>query len=800
MILNMKKRTRRKVVDIEEMLVSSERKIDILTNLLKEASAEFQRSLEQITVSETNFRAIFENAPEAIIVLDKNTRRILDCNPFTIDWLGYSREELFSLHYDDILEPGASDIDNNVQKIMQNGLIRVLDRRFVMKDGTVADAEVTGTTIQFRGKNCLVVLARDVTERKSARDALLQSEQRFRDIATHLPDWIWEVNHDWIYTYSSVGAKNILGYSADELIGKPIWERMPRADKEALLKVLAVARLRPSAFKLYESRRRHRDNHIVHLESSGVPLFDDSGNLTGYRGIHRDVTQRKQLEEFSRYKELFESVSDPVFILDFNGKFLEVNDVAVEHLGYPRESILTMRVKSLVADGQRDKLFLSGEKVRIGETVQFELEMLRRSGELIPFEFHARPIVYKGQPAVLSVGRDLSMRKKLEQALVMTERLSAVGEMASGVAHNFNNLLQMILGAADAAAAKLASGKMRDAAEAVAKIQEASQRAAEVVRRIKDFTHFRENGSASRETSIDLGELLKEAVQLTQPLWKDLPDSRKYDVRLVQTDKCFAMGKPSEIYEVIVNLIRNALEAMPQGGTLNISVEPVEDTIYLKMSDTGHGISDENLQRLFEPFFTTKGLKSSGLGLSSSYGIIKRYQGEIRVESQVGSGTTFTVILPRAEAAPVEEVTEAACSEKKTIRFLMVDDEVNILKAMEMFFEDSEVELITCRTAQEGLVAFKQGHFDVILCDLGMDDVNGWEFGKQIKNYTKEKGLPKTPFLLYTGWDKRFDPDRLDESGVDRVVIKPVPGNKLIGILHEVISAASLAQPTADNL
>lgn len=484
------KRSRREVADTEEMLVTSERKIDILTYLLKEASAEFERSLAKVTVSEANFRAIFENAPEAIFVLDEITREILDCNPFLIDWLGYSRDEFLSMRYDDILEADTADIEDNVQKILLNKTMRALDRCLVKKDGTLVDAEVTGTTMEYRGKGCLVILARDVTERKRAQDALLQSEQRFRDIATHLPDWIWEVDRDWTYTYSSVGAEKILGYSAREVIGKPIWQRMPRADKIALLKVLSTPEQRPIAFKLFESRRRHRDNHIVHLESSGVPLFDDSGNLTGYRGIHRDVTERKQLEEFSRYKELFESVSDPVFILDFKGRFLEVNDIAVKHLGYPREAILTMRVESPAWDRQREKL-LSGQKMKTGEIIQFELEMANRQGDLIPFEFHAKPIVYKGQPAVLSVGRDLSMRRKLEQALVMTERLSAVGEMASGVAHNFNNLLQMILGAADAAAVQLASGKTGDAAQAIAKIQEASQLAAEVVRRIKDFTHSR---------------------------------------------------------------------------------------------------------------------------------------------------------------------------------------------------------------------------------------------------------------------------------------------------------------------
>jgi PAS domain S-box-containing protein len=666
------KRSRGKVADIEEMLVTSERKIDILTYLLKEASAEFDRSLEKVTISEANFRAIFENAPEAIVVVDEITRRILDCNPFLIDWLGYTRDELLSMRYDEILKLDAGGTGYNVQRILRYRMMRAQDRCLVKKDGTVVDAEVTGTTMEYRGKSCLVMLARDVTE-------------------------------------------------------------------------------------------------------------------------------RRQLEEFSRYKELFESVSDPVFILDFNGRFLEVNDIAVKHLGYPREIILTMRVASVTWDSQREKLLLSRQKMKPGEIIQFELEMTNRQGDLIPFEFHARPIIYKGQPAVLSVGRDLSMRRELEQALVMTERLSAVGEMASGVAHNFNNLLQMILGAADAAAAQLASGKTKEAALAIAKIQESSQLAAGVVRRIKDFTLSRENDSGKIQTSIDLGELLREAVQLTEPLWKDLPDSRAYIINLLHADRCFALGKPSEIYEVIVNLIRNGLEAMPQGGSLTISVEAVGSKIYLNLSDTGHGIPHENLQRIFEPFFTTKGSKASGLGLSSSYGIIKRHQGEIRVESQVGRGTTFTVILPRAEKPPVKEITAAERSESNKISFLLVDDEVNILKAMEMFFEDSEVALVTCRTAREGLEAFEHCHFDVILCDLGMDDMNGWEFGKLIKTYCRNNGLTRPPFLLYTGWDRQFDSAKLEESGVDRVVIKPVPCNKLLHILQEVTSAGRLAKSATSD-
>ena len=789
----------KRIVDMEDMLAVSERKVDIVTNLLKEASAEFERSLDKITVSEANFRAIFESAPEAIIILDIATRRILDCNPFTLEWLGYAREELLARRYDDLVEPGAADIDANIQRILHQGMVKIQDRRFLKKDGTVVDAEVTGTTIEHQGEARLLILVRDVTEREKAQDALRKSEQRFRDIATYLPDWIWEVNEDWVYTYSSRGAEKILGYRPHEIIGQPIWDRMPREDREALQCVLDKARQRPFAFKLYESRRLHRDGSVIHLESSGVPLFDEAGRLAGYRGIHRDVTERKRLEEYSRYKELFEGVSDPVFILGSRGEFLEVNDVVVDRFGYSREELLGMRVKDLVRPDQREILLETGRRGQMGESIQFELEMLSRTGEAIPFEFHARPVTYKGGMAILSVGRDLSMRKKLEQTLVMSERLTAVGEMASGVAHNFNNLLQMVLSAADAAAAKLPSGKMRETLEAIHRIQDASQRAAEVVRRIKDFTQFRDDDAEDTNTGFDLGDLAQEALELTKPLWKDLPDSRRYDVTLTRAEKCFARGKPSEIYEVIVNLIKNGLEAMPRGGTLKVSTEAEDDRIFLMVSDTGYGIPEEDLQRVFEPFFTSKGLKSSGLGLSSSYGIVKRHQGEIHVESEVGRGATFTVTLPRAQEPAAEEAAATALSAKKKIKFLMVDDEINILKAMEMFFEDTDVDIVTCRTAMDGFNAFRNGRFDVVLCDLGMDDMNGWDLGRQIKEYCRDKGIPKTPFLLYTGWDKRFDPAMLEEGGVDRVVVKPVPCGRLLQVLQEVVNGEDNPEGPSDS-
>jgi PAS domain S-box-containing protein len=654
--------------ELEKLLKQAEQKSDILTNLLKEASADFNQTLERVTTSEENFRAIFENAPEAIYIIDVQTHRILDCNPFTAKWLGYPREQILTAKVEDILEPGASGIPENIRKALDAGKVHIQERRFQKRGGSLADAEITGTLIEYQGKTCFLALVRDVTE-------------------------------------------------------------------------------------------------------------------------------RKQIEELTRYKELFENVTDPVFINDNRGRFLEVNDMACSSLGFAREEMLQMALRDLTPPGQLGLLVEAAERLQRQKNVQFELDIQTRMGIPIPYEIHSRRIHYKGSPCVLSVARNLSIRKKMEETLVKTERLLAVGEMASGVAHNFNNMLQMIMGSGEAALAKLDGGKIRECREAIESILNACRRGSGIVRRIKDFTLSKTHGMDEAQI-FDLEELMSEALELTKPLWKTLSEPSKYRVNVIKCTGCYVKGKPTEIYEVLVNLIKNALEAMPDGGILTVTTYIKTDRVYLEVADTGNGIARENFQRIFEPFFTTKGSRSTGLGLSSSYGFIKRHLGDIRVESTLGEGTTFTLILPKSTRVRQEETEAAPLTQLTKIKFLLIDDEVNILRSMEMFFEDSEIEILTAKTAREGLQTIHDNILDVVLCDLGMDDMNGLEVGKAIKTHCRKAGIPKIPFILYTGLDKKLESRILKESGVDRVVQKPIACEKLLHIIQSVVTEQ---EPTGEK-
>jgi CheY-like chemotaxis protein len=249
---------------------------------------------------------------------------------------------------------------------------------------------------------------------------------------------------------------------------------------------------------------------------------------------------------------------------------------------------------------------------------------------------------------------------------------------------------------------------------------------------------------------------------------------------------CFIEGKPSEIFEVLVNLVKNALEAMPHGGALTLGTYSNEEHVYLRIEDTGEGIPEAYFQRIFEPFFTTKGNRSSGLGLSSCYGIVKKNNGEIQVDSQLDQGTKFVIRFPKAQPHLSPERKNSAIGENDdSIRFLFIDDEINILKAMEMYFENTEIDITTAQTTEDALMAIESNHFDAILCDLSMNDMNGLEVGKWVVKHCQDKRMPKIPFLLYTGLDKQLDTEKLQQSGIDRLVNKPTPCQDIYHIIKE---------------
>ncbi|NWF94087.1 MAG: GAF domain-containing protein [Syntrophaceae bacterium] len=379
--------------------------------------------------------------------------------------------------------------------------------------------------------------------------------------------------------------------------------------------------------------------------------------------------------------------------------------------------------------------------------------------------------------------RTLEELKQAQDQMVQTEKLRAMGEMASGVAHDFNNILAVIVGNIQLLFHQLDHLSPEEIRERLRAIEQASKDGAETVRRIQEFTGVKRD---KEFTLLSINEIVAEVINVTQPRWKDQAQKRGIQIELTRSleDVPFVLGNPSELREVLTNIIFNAVDAMPEGGQLSISTRPQTDhRVEVRISDTGIGMTEEVKKRVFDPFFTTKGVPSSGLGMSVSYGIIKRHGGEILIESEPGKGTTFIIHLPvGSERKEVEEKVSKRVTEVQPARILVIDDEESVRDILCRMLEVKGHRVVVASDGEEGIERFKNESFDLVFTDLGMPKISGLEVGKTIKEMN-----PKTPIVMITGWGMELNREKMSESGIDLIISKPFQFDQVIELVSEAM-------------
>jgi signal transduction histidine kinase len=353
--------------------------------------------------------------------------------------------------------------------------------------------------------------------------------------------------------------------------------------------------------------------------------------------------------------------------------------------------------------------------------------------------------------------------REAQSQLVQSAKLNALGEMAGGVAHDFNNILAAILGRTQLLLQGVADEDERRQLEV---IERAALDGAQAVRRVQEFTRLRQD---EHFAALDVKEVLQGVLELTSSAWEAEAKRRgvtlaaALDLRAVQP----VAGNASELREVFTNLVLNALDAMPWGGTLTLSSADADGEVCVRVTDTGTGMDEETRARIFDPFFTTKLVKGTGLGLSVAYGIVTRHHGRIEVASEPDRGSVFSVWLP---AAPARQAGPVPVPEGPLprLRVLAVDDEEPVLQVMgdllAMLGQDVEIAL----GGAAGVERFEPGRFDVVFTDLGMPGVNGWDVVQTVKSRS-----PATPVVIVTGWGAQIERRALHARGADHVIAKP---------------------------
>jgi len=376
--------------------------------------------------------------------------------------------------------------------------------------------------------------------------------------------------------------------------------------------------------------------------------------------------------------------------------------------------------------------------------------------------------------------------KELKQAqdqIVQAEKLRAMGEMASGVAHDFNNVLAAILGNIELLLYQLDHLTPEEIGERLRIIERSSKDGAETVRRIQEFTGVRRD---KEFVPLSVNELIGEVISITQPRWKDQPQKKGIQIDLVRRlEKVpLILGNPSELREVLTNILFNAVDAMPEGGKVTISTHHQDDWVEMRIVDTGIGMTEEVKRKVFDPFFTTKGVTNSGLGMSVSYGIFKRHGGEILIESEPGRGTAFVLHLPAGSGReePEEKLVKPIKKEARSVRILVIDDEESVRDILSRMLRAKGHQVAVASNGEEGIDRFRSEKFDMVFTDLGMPKISGWEVGKTIKGVD-----PKVPIAMITGWGMELNREKMSESGIDLVISKPFNFDQIIQLISEAM-------------
>jgi signal transduction histidine kinase/ActR/RegA family two-component response regulator len=368
------------------------------------------------------------------------------------------------------------------------------------------------------------------------------------------------------------------------------------------------------------------------------------------------------------------------------------------------------------------------------------------------------------------------------QQEIHAQKMAALGELSFGVAHNVNNTLTGILGRA-----QLILRNSNDPAKIEAGLEliiKSAEDGAHIIRRIQDFARER----PSREFEIiSIAELLKDACEMTRPRWEARSEFAQIRFALHADCQAHVKGDPVELREVLVNMIYNAIDAMPSGGEVRVTTQENRDRVVVYITDTGTGMGPDVKQRLFDPFFTTKGKAGTGMGLAVSFGIIRRHEGSIEVDSEPGHGTTFKISLPKVAAsttaagAGTPELVRAPADDK--IRVLVVDDETHVREVLIEALEAEGCEVISAQSGEIALALYDQyeGKFDAVFTDIGMPDMTGWELVTEIRERSQTM-----PIAIISGWADAISVQTRNAVKADWVVAKPFDINRISDIAQEI--------------
>ena len=609
----------------------------------------------QLLVAQLRLESIIESAMDAIITVDEDQRVVL-FNHAAEQMFGCSTQAAIGQPLDRFLPTRFRDVHrHHVQGFGQSG---VTSRKMghlgtvmgLRSNGEEFPIEAAISHITVEHQKYYTVILRDITDRKRTEEAHQESQRQLTTLISNLPGFVYRCRNDrdWTYDFLSEGVTDLTGYPVQEyLVQRSIsyGDNTHPGDRERVWQEIqaAVAQRRP-----YETTYRilTRAGEVKSVWERGEGIYTTDGSLSYLEGFVTDITERKRAEHLlrqseERYRRLI-AVSPYAIVVIRGDRILFANDQAIKLFGAVKaDEILSRSVMDLFHPDHHSAI-----RERIHELVEgraqvpmLEEKIVTLSGRSADAEVSAARFVDEEGPAILVMLRDISERKRLQEQLRKTERIAELGTVASGMAHEIGTPMNVILGRAE-----YLMDRVRD--EPIKKgLQTIITQVERITRVMNQLLSF------ARRKTPERGALdLKQVVEDSLEMFHERLTRSRIQLELMLADPCpMVLADADQMSQVMINLVMNAVHAMPAGGTLRVALAPEPQMVRLTVADTGHGIPREVIKKIFDPFFTTKEFgKGTGLGLTVVKGIIEEHQGSIAVESQERAGTTFTILLPQS--------------------------------------------------------------------------------------------------------------------------------------------------------
>lgn len=618
------------------------------------------------------------------------------------------------------------------------------------------------------------------------RAELREREEQFRALAESSATGI-VIQQDGHLVYGNPHFLAMAGVRTGNVFGLSLWDFFDESGVAALKEQLArrqrtyVRNLPPSEVIFTPLQGTPRWFEVAVAEAAFWGKEAIVANLL-------DVTDRVEAQlAVQRERDFVNSLIDTaealIMALDTRGHVVRFNPAGEKLTGYTTAELAEKPYWEIVSPraGQRQVRDMYDAIIAGDPQGQAEATWLTKTGEEIIIAWHISALRDPGGQlsGMVAIGIDVTQQRILERQAMVTERLRALGQVSGGVAHDLNNMLAGIMGPADL---MLMDETDPERERALNAILAAAKRGAETVRRIQSFSKARTDLD---KQEFDLRDLAEDVIFTLRPRWRDA--AQKQGITLKVRNEVPAgitvHASAGEIGNVLMNLIVNACEAMPEGGQITITGQQVGGQVEFHVSDTGMGMSSETIEQIFQPFFSTKGADNSGLGLAVIHGIILRHGGTINVSSQVGEGTTFTVTLPAAGEAPASRAqADSEETDMDSMQVLVVDDMPDIANYITAVCNRSGHQAEAAYTGESAVERLEAQRFDLVITDYGMEGIAGPALAEKARAL-----YPGIKVVLVTGWDLSED----EAAGFDGILIKPCTREQIQEVLRNLTTEAA---------